>query len=79
MRSDNSRYSRNGSAASTRTGSTAGVRWDRRDEQPVEYNPGGFWRRAFHRLDVTQKAAVLRRIDAARRQAGVDTDADAPA
>jgi hypothetical protein len=54
-----------------------GVKWDRgRDGQPVRYTaaelgivvPGGFWRRAFHRIDVTQKAGLIRRIETVRRQ-----------
>ena len=57
-----------------------GVRWDRRDGRIVEYRAsdfginirGGFWMRAFHRLDAKQKAEVLRKIDAARGGAGID-------
>jgi hypothetical protein len=53
-----------------------GASWDHQDLAPVEYDAvrdfglgirGGFWTRAFHRIDRTQKADLIRRINDARR------------
>ena len=63
-----------------------GVKWDRRDGHAAEYHAtdfginirGGFWTRAFHRLDATQKADVLREIDAARSRAGIGSGTQKP-
>jgi hypothetical protein len=53
-----------------------GVAWDRRDGQAVEYRAddlhigirGGFWTRAFHRIDAAQKRDLIERIEARRRR-----------
>jgi hypothetical protein len=52
-----------------------GVRWDRRSGTPVEYAAadlgisirGGFWTRAFHRIDGRRRPELIERIDSARR------------
>ena len=50
------------------------VRWDRNSDGVVKYQakklgidaPRGFWRRAFHQINLTQKPELIERIDAAR-------------